>query len=152
MEKGIKDNEIRITDKHGASFLVEKYNYNNVERVEISLDNRSQEIRDIIEEQDMAIDISKEEYVEALNFLLSDALDVNKNYMALDKTEMKLLEAYRNKATIEVAYYGAELSKEEAYERVETFGEVVTKKGEDGMEWFGTNINHNGISAAAFYR
>lgn len=147
--------ETKITDKYGDSIVIESYPHvmHNEDRVQISMDSERQYIRDLIEEHDVKVDLSKVEFIEHLKRLLAIYDTTLNGYWHLNTTEKNIIEAHRKGAEIEISYYSPQgLTKDEAFENVEKFGEVVVKTNdEETVDWFGNPI-HLGVRATAFYK
>lgn len=144
-----KVTETKITDKHGDSLIIESYPHviHNEDRVQISLDNDKQAIRDLIEEHDLKVDLSKVEFVEHLKQLLADFSNDNEEYMAVTETERKIIDASRDGADIGVNWFFKD--KAEAEKLTRAFGRPLYQRdSEDKLGWF-SSVSGN-VRAVAF--
>lgn len=145
------DESINITDKHGEILTVEQYitNDKQEERFQVYLDSEKKEIRNVIENLDLKLDLSKDDLMECLNLVLSAVTGENERTMVLSENEAKVVESMRKGANIELAFYNAGLNKKEAREEVAKFGRVKTNKTPNN-EWYSSPINAL-IRVSAFY-
>lgn len=145
------EDSIVITDKHGENLVIEQYitNDKSEERFQIYLDSEKKEIRNVIENLDLKLDLSKDDLMECLNLVLSAVTSENERTMVLSENEAKVVESMRKGADIELAFYNAGLNKKEAREEVAKFGRVETNKTPDN-EWYSSPISAR-IRVTAFY-
>lgn len=145
------EDSIVITDKHGENLVIEQYitNDKSEERFQIYLDSEKKEIRNVIENLDLKLDLSKDDLTECLNLVLSAVTGENERTMVLSENEAKVVESMRKGAHVELAFYNAGLNKKEALREVEKYGKALHEKG-DISNWYRSPIGYN-ISASAFY-